>query len=607
MFRASLAGLGLAILLAAGLTAAGATAAEILRRVQPVPGLAAEIAPDGTLLLRTATADEPVLVSSFEVAPGRRRPGQIPVPHVARAHEGGPAGQRGFSDQADDDRDGRLNEDPLDGRDNDGDGLIDEDYAAIGDHMLVIDLGPVTGRIEYYSWAHPHLQSTIFAAPSAGSDALGPVTWQLLTSGSDWIETDVRGLHHRVTGRCDVRTTHAYVAHVDAKPGAAAVWLGVAVLNEPATDGTGRTILDHRRLSIPLGAEPTAVAVVAADTWLGLVRRLTEAAVVRAGVTDPVSGRSVPWVVPPPCAGCRTAETPDFLWNINRQGHLTLTARLADGSAAQIDPDRFRIDNLALGSPDQILWQAADADEVGIGWYAMTPNRLARTGIGLADPYAALGSLKEHRAAGTINYRFRTPSSAVLGCLTGKRSGNSVVTLEAGMVNGHDVTRTLDPDLSATDPVRSALTLALAGTPVAPGNPGDQERLLRSEQARPTLAPDLLRGWPNPFRDVISLRLRIPVTVGEAFVWDKNGGTPAGLDSEAPVPWSGGKPTVSVKIYSLSGRELRTLHEGSYMTGEVTVYWDGTDAFGRKVASGTYFCKLQMDDWSTTRRVVFMR
>ena len=73
------------------------------------------------------------------------------------------------------------------------------------------------------------------------------------------------------------------------------------------------------------------------------------------------------------------------------------------------------------------------------------------------------------------------------------------------------------------------------------------------------------------------------------------------------MPWSGGKPTVSVKIYSLSGRELRTLHEGSYMTGEVTVYWDGTDAFGRKVASGTYFCKLQMDDWSTTRRVVFMR
>ena len=197
MFRAAMTGLGLAIVLATGLYTTGATAAEILRQVHPVPGLDAEIASDGTLLLRTATADEPVLVSSFQLVPGRRRPGRDPVPHVASAQEGGSAGQRGFSDRADDDGDGRLNEDPLDGRDNDGDGLIDEDYAAIGDHMLAIDLGSATGRIEYYSWAHPHLQSTIFAAPSAGSQTRGPVDWQLLTSGSDWIETDVRGLHHQ--------------------------------------------------------------------------------------------------------------------------------------------------------------------------------------------------------------------------------------------------------------------------------------------------------------------------------------------------------------------------------------------------------------------------
>ncbi len=64
---------------------------------------------------------------------------------------------------------------------------------------------------------------------------------------------------------------------------------------------------------------------------------------------------------------------------------------------------------------------------------------------------------------------------------------------------------------------------------------------------------------------------------------------------------------MSVKIYSLNGQELVTLHSASVGVGEYTVHWNGTDAFGRKVASGTYFCKLQLDDWSVTRRLVFLR
>ncbi len=46
-------------------------------------------------------------------------------------------GNRRPSSRADDDGDGRVDEDPLDGRDNDGDGRIDEDWAQIGDQMMV--------------------------------------------------------------------------------------------------------------------------------------------------------------------------------------------------------------------------------------------------------------------------------------------------------------------------------------------------------------------------------------------------------------------------------------------------------------------------------------
>jgi hypothetical protein len=135
----------------------------------------------------------------------------------------------------------------------------------------------------------------------------------------------------------------------------------------------------------------------------------------------------------------------------------------------------------------------------------------------------------------------------------------------------------------------------------------DQGQLLKSSSQRPTLSPELLEGFPNPFRDVIRLRYLVPATMAEAFVWDKNEDPPAGLDMMAAVPWNGGEPSVSVKIYSINGQELVTLFSGSQAPGEGTVQWNGADNFGRRVAAGTYFCKLQMDNWSVTRRIVYPR
>ena len=53
--------------------------------------------------------------------------------------------------------------------------------------------------------------------------------------------------------------------------------------------------------------------------------------------------------------------------------------------------------------------------------------------------------------------------------------------------------------------------------------------------------------------------------------------------------------------------EMVTLETADLGVGEYTVQWNGTDAFGRQVASGTYFCKLQLDEWSVTRQLVFLR
>ncbi|MCB1182616.1 T9SS type A sorting domain-containing protein, partial [bacterium] len=90
------------------------------------------------------------------------------------------------------------------------------------------------------------------------------------------------------------------------------------------------------------------------------------------------------------------------------------------------------------------------------------------------------------------------------------------------------------------------------------------------------------------------------------FVWDDDE-TPTQLDVSAAVPWRSGTPRVTVKIYSVNGQELVTLFSGDMGVGENVVSWSGTDSYGRSVSSGTYFCKLQMDDWSVTRRLVYIR
>jgi hypothetical protein len=56
----------------------------------------------------------------------------VPIEGICRTFEGSPAGIRRF----DDDGDGLVDEDPLDGADNDGDGRIDEDFAGISQQMF---------------------------------------------------------------------------------------------------------------------------------------------------------------------------------------------------------------------------------------------------------------------------------------------------------------------------------------------------------------------------------------------------------------------------------------------------------------------------------------
>jgi hypothetical protein len=64
---------------------------------------------------------------------------------------------------------------------------------------------------------------------------------------------------------------------------------------------------------------------------------------------------------------------------------------------------------------------------------------------------------------------------------------------------------------------------------------------------------------------------------------------------------------VTITVYSLLGKEVRTLYRKQQMPGRYTETWDGTDNTGRKLASGVYFLRMQAGSYSKLRKMTLIR
>ncbi len=580
-------------------------------------GVEIQITADASLRFVDKATGQPILEGGPPLAlhprPNKLRPDDY---FTARAPEGIKGGRRGHPGRADDDGDGLLNEDPLDGRDNDGDGLLDEDFAAISDAMVVVDIGQGTRRAEFYHWAYSHLMSAVFFTLSGESDQAGISDFHFEAPGVFWRETELNSRHHSISGRTELDQCNAWVAWV---PGQSAqdegLWAGVMILDddngEPlaAMTSSGRNGLDLLH-----GGRITAVACVA-ESWLQLNRILCESRRVHSGVLDPVTSRRTPWVVPPRCSVCIQAGNPEFSWSLAGEEDLLLNIDVGGGCIGLVDPDLFFLGGTPLGSPVQILWKPKEGDSQQVRWTRMTPGLLLDPVKGLSDPFGSLHSLLGHDAAGRLTLRFMVSGKEQI--LTEAMAGNqeqpTKLQLSGRWLDGRPLRA-----LAACSQAKPNLEKAQEGPhdqiTIQPGNlPSEEDNGLDSPKnrdsgpSRLSLAPELLQGWPNPFREEIQVRFKVPLTMGSAFELEDDYDFSSGMKMESPVPWETGEPFVTIKIYRINGQELVTLYQDYSNSGETTVKWDGADASGRTVASGPYFCKLQMDDWSVTQRIVFIR
>jgi len=64
---------------------------------------------------------------------------------------------------------------------------------------------------------------------------------------------------------------------------------------------------------------------------------------------------------------------------------------------------------------------------------------------------------------------------------------------------------------------------------------------------------------------------------------------------------------VSLKIYDVSGRLVRTLVNRVVRPGIYRLYWRGEDDSGRRCASGVYFLRMSTKDYKKTRKMVMLR
>jgi hypothetical protein len=69
------------------------------------------------------------------------------------------------------------------------------------------------------------------------------------------------------------------------------------------------------------------------------------------------------------------------------------------------------------------------------------------------------------------------------------------------------------------------------------------------------------------------------------------------------IPREGG---VELNVYDIAGRRVAQLAHGVRAPGEHTIHWYGTDTQGRKLSSGIYFVKVDYEDMTITKKMVFI-
>lgn len=138
--------------------------------------------------------------------------------------------------------------------------------------------------------------------------------------------------------------------------------------------------------------------------------------------------------------------------------------------------------------------------------------------------------------------------------------------------------------------VLPAFYAALGAMPPPPPFRQAQSEPFALPESTPEKIPEqfgLSQNYPNPFNSSTERSRRSPETV---------------IEYQLPEA-----RRVSLKIYDVTGREVRTLIEREMPAGFHRAIWDGRDGAGQALKSSVYFYRLTAGEYMQTKKILFVR
>jgi hypothetical protein len=106
-----------------------------------------------------------------------------------------------------------------------------------------------------------------------------------------------------------------------------------------------------------------------------------------------------------------------------------------------------------------------------------------------------------------------------------------------------------------------------------------REQITAIEDGRPITVPcGWVKNYPNPFNPGTTLQFHL---------------SKAGH--------------LNITVYDVSGRKIKAIIDGYFPAGEFRMSWAGENSRGERVASGTYFARMTMGDFTAVRKIVLIR
>jgi hypothetical protein len=502
--------------------------------------------------------------------------------------EGMKGGNRAPSLNPDDDADGKINEDRLDGIDNDDDGLVDEDFAAIGDEMVVgkfetrgQDNPKLRFHQESYAWALSHIEGMIairLFLENAGTDPLEEVRIGALLQKSGPFSLS----EELFTNRANLQMTPQQArAVVCASPAGTAIALLFPDMAPAQTEGDqiGWTVWST------LPGEPAASAVNHICT----------------GGVGPPAGYMVPDNAGSP------ALADNLLTKRAKEEDRILFGGLSP-SLGQLEPGEtveVTVFLVAIRNEETVDRTLVDVHRtyLGDGIHRFIPPPVPVTPVAvwgsyerIEEPKRGIRVIIEKDQSKSINFE---SVSFINGVdlndfdISVGRSGETEVTVfgksaerilkKAGdriVLKGRDENGVFfDAILNARRNVSAAASEGVETAEVYWKTAGK-------------LSEELLLGSPNPFREQTSIFYEVPTVVETE-------------DGRELKFW--GTEETSLKVYNVTGRLVNILVDEEKPAGHYRVDWRAVDENDIPVASGVYYIKLQIGKRYITKRILLLK